>query len=318
MGYTPPTEIDIGSPAINRDGYLDMAWTYIDLTNPANASGKITSVEIYARANYNLANCEVATFFLVSGSNYSTRGTHTIGAVTGGSKQTFSGLDIEVEAGDFIGIRFSSGHLEFDTSGGTGILYKSGDYIPCTNETFSVYDANGILSLYGAGGSATGELTIGDSFSITDSKTTSISKVLAEAFSIADSWIARLRFGELLDIADSLVKNATEQLTEAFSAVDSWAARLSFSEAFSIVDSLTKSATKQLAETLLIVDSWVSRLGLAEAFSIIDAYVARKIWGEEAKTTVTWIEETKKETSPTEEIKKTASWVEETKNDGVI
>lgn len=126
------------------------------------------------------------------------------------------------------------------------------------------------------------------------------------------------QLSESFSITDSLVKNATEQLAEAFSIVDSWVARLSFSEAFSITDSLVKNATEQLAETLSIIDSWVSRLNFAEAFSIVDAYVARKIWGEEAKTTVTWIEETKKETSLTEEIKKTASWVEETKNDGVI
>lgn len=145
--------IDIGNAATNRGSYVvgSDGWTYIDLANPANASGKITSVELYAVNGYNLANCEVATFFLVSGSNYSTRDTHTIGAVTGGSKQTFPDLDIDVEAGDFIGVRVTAGRLEKDTSGGSGILYKSGDYIPCTNETFYTYDADGILSLYGTG-----------------------------------------------------------------------------------------------------------------------------------------------------------------------
>ena len=159
--------IDIGSPAINRGDSLLSAWTYIDLTNPADYSGKITSVEIYARSGYNLVNCEVATFFLVSGSNYSTRGTHTIGAVSGGSKQTFSGLDIDVEAGDFIGIHFTSGHIEFDTSGGSGVLYKEADYIPCTNETFSVRDADGAISVYGIGTIGVIEKSIAGSFGFT-------------------------------------------------------------------------------------------------------------------------------------------------------
>ncbi|GAI84326.1 unnamed protein product [marine sediment metagenome] len=40
-------DIDIGNPAINRDK-LSSAATYVDKNNPANASGKITSVEIWS------------------------------------------------------------------------------------------------------------------------------------------------------------------------------------------------------------------------------------------------------------------------------
>jgi len=142
--------IDIGSPAVYDASYNGSGYTYINMNNPANDTGKITSVEIYA--NTILSDCEVATFYLVSGSNYSTRDTHTIGTVPSGSKQTFSGLDISVEAGDFIGIYFSGGRL-CKKAAGVGDLYRAGggDFIPCTEEEFSVNSASSELSLYGTG-----------------------------------------------------------------------------------------------------------------------------------------------------------------------
>ena len=146
--------IDIGEQAINRGSTAATGITWVSQDNPANASGKITSIEIWA--NSALVNCEVATFFVVSGNNLSTRDTHSIGAVTSGSKQTFSGLDIDVEVGDYIGVYYTAGALERDTSGYPGGLwYRNTDAIPCTNETFT--EAGGdTISLYGTGTTAVG------------------------------------------------------------------------------------------------------------------------------------------------------------------
>ncbi|MBA7575685.1 hypothetical protein ES708_17518 [subsurface metagenome] len=143
----PAPPIDIGDPAIDRGAALG-SYTLVNKGNPANFSGKITSIEIWA--NTQLSNCEVATFFVVSGNNLSTRGTHAIGTVTAGSKQTFP-VDITVEAGDYIGIYFSAGNLEVDSAGGSGMWYISAaDHIPCTNQTFTSNDTY-MLSLYGTG-----------------------------------------------------------------------------------------------------------------------------------------------------------------------
>lgn len=139
--------IVMGSPATNRAS----AWgglTFILKDNPANASGRITSVEIWA--NTNLSNCEVATFYETATDEFSTRDTHTIGSVTAGSKQTFPGLDITVETGDYIGIYCSGGNIEQDISGQAGEWYKSGDYIPCTTTAFG-FAANETFSVYGTG-----------------------------------------------------------------------------------------------------------------------------------------------------------------------
>lgn len=146
--------IDIGSPAINRAYGWDHR-TIVAQTNPANESGTITSVEIWA--NTNMTGVEVATFYVVSGNNLSTRDTHAIGDVTGGSKQTFSGLSIDVQVGDYIGMWYATGELEVDVTGGTGVWAVSDiDLIPCTNHTFTSY-ASYAFSLYGTGETSAAE-----------------------------------------------------------------------------------------------------------------------------------------------------------------
>ena len=139
-------EIDMGDPATNR-GQAYTTNTVVSKTNPANAAGTITSVEIWA--NNVLSNVEVATFFVVTGDNLSTRDTYTIGTVDSGSKQTKT-VDLDVEIGDFIGIYFTSGSIDYDWSGGVGILLKAGDNIPCTDAAFSPYNGQP-LSLYATG-----------------------------------------------------------------------------------------------------------------------------------------------------------------------
>lgn len=136
--------IDIGAEAIDRASSLGV-YTLICQDNPANATGTITSVEIWA--NTDLSNVEVATFQHVGKQYFTTRDSEVIGSVTAGSKQTFP-VSLEVQEGDYIGIYYSAGAIELDTSGYTGIWYKAGDQIPCENLLFSSMVGYGI-SLYG-------------------------------------------------------------------------------------------------------------------------------------------------------------------------
>lgn len=148
------TAIDIGSAAIDR-GSAYGADTLVNKINPSDGSGKITSVEIWA--NEEMADCEVATFFVVSGSNLSTRDYETVdngngaGVVLAGSKQTFV-VDLDVEVGDYIGIYYSSGSIDYQyPTGDAGWWYGySGDRIPCTNYYFGS-QSSATLSLYGTG-----------------------------------------------------------------------------------------------------------------------------------------------------------------------
>lgn len=145
-------DIDIGTAAIDRGSALYYSRTFVNQDNPANASGSITSVEIWAYTD--ITNCEVAIFYVVSGNNLSTRDTEFIGTVTAGSKQTFE-VNLDVEVGDYIGIWVPAGSIEYDNTGGGGMWRNEEDQIPCTNVTFTSY-ADYAISLYGTGTTAVG------------------------------------------------------------------------------------------------------------------------------------------------------------------
>lgn len=142
--------IDIGSSAISGTEGSGIE-TYISKTNPANDTGKITEIKAYAYST-NALNVDVATFYSTGTNQFSTRDTHLIGTVVIGSVQTFSGLDIEVETGDYIGFYNTAGYLAKNTSGGAGYWYLSGDHVPCTTTNFSL-SGNSFhrISLYGTG-----------------------------------------------------------------------------------------------------------------------------------------------------------------------
>lgn len=141
-------DIDIGSPAIDRDSGRGANVTHILVDNPANVSGIIDTIEIFA--NDDIEGLEVATFYSTGTNEFSTRDTHTIGDVTPGSKQTFEGLNLSVQAGDYIGFVFTVGSIEMSTSGYSGYWWLSGDYIPCTTTTFTS-KSDRTISLYGTG-----------------------------------------------------------------------------------------------------------------------------------------------------------------------
>lgn len=144
--------IDIGSAAIDRASSSGAGYTRVDQNNPANATGTLDTIEIWANAD--MAGLDVATFLVVSGDNLSTRDTELIGNVTAGSKQTFSGLSIDVTTGDYLGSTWTSGNLEL-TFSGVGAWYIVGDYVPCTNQAFSTI-ADRTYSMYGTGTEAGG------------------------------------------------------------------------------------------------------------------------------------------------------------------
>lgn len=142
--------IDIGPGATDRPKTdSNEGYTTIQMGNPANASGKITSFEVYA--NTDLAGLKMGTFY-GSGKSWTVRDYETIGSVTGGSKQTFTGLDCDVSADDCLGAYRSSGTMERDTFYQEGIVYKSGDYFGGGTNTYTTIGAGQIAdSYYGTG-----------------------------------------------------------------------------------------------------------------------------------------------------------------------
>ena len=143
-------DIYVGSPAIDRGTVRVSGSTYVDYAT-ANETGTITQVQIYPVAGQDLVNCEIAIFYVPGADpdNLTTRDTEFIGAVVGGAVRTFD-VDLDVEAGDYIGIYFTGGELETDTSGFLGVFYKAGDQIPCDDVDFGQM-AGDALSVYGIG-----------------------------------------------------------------------------------------------------------------------------------------------------------------------
>jgi len=141
--------IDVGSLATDRGSSHANLWTKIDTTNPANATGIIDTVRTWYETA--ATGFYVGTFYLVSGTDYKCRDSVSIGNVASGSEQTFSGLSENIESGDFIGCYETTGRIEFDTSGGSG-LYRIKEYqIDPANQATYALAGSYPISLYGTG-----------------------------------------------------------------------------------------------------------------------------------------------------------------------
>jgi len=146
-------DIDIGYQGNGTSNQSFAGYTYISTINPANASGIITQVEIWGILyGYTI---EIATFYNVSGTNFSTRDTEIIDTSWHDTvTQYIFDVDLEVQEGDYIGIQCQSGGGIRITNFGveTNWWRKTGDNIPCSNTTFALSpETNWGLSLYGAG-----------------------------------------------------------------------------------------------------------------------------------------------------------------------
>lgn len=144
--------IDIGAEAIDRFLSYASGKTCVSKFNPANASGTLDTIEVYAVNN--LSDFNVATFYDLDATHLSTRGYEVIGNVTSGSMQEFTGLSIDVETDDYIGFYFSAGDIEQDATSGVDKYYWDtyDDHIPCTNYFFgSDIEISRYFSCYGTG-----------------------------------------------------------------------------------------------------------------------------------------------------------------------
>ena len=146
------SSIDVGPGATDRTGsQATVNYTYINVENPVNITGTLDTVEVWA--NSNLSGVKVGTFY-GSGTSYRCRDFETIGSVTSGSKQTFSSLNITAQTGDFLGIFWTSGSLEYG-AGSDGVYYDAGDQTGGGITTYTLL-ATAALSVYATGTSASG------------------------------------------------------------------------------------------------------------------------------------------------------------------
>lgn len=142
--------LTVGAPAIDRPGILNCAYfTIVSMVNPATEAGVINVVELWLDVNTSTA--VYVGIFSADGSVLTCRDSVNLGAVPAGSKQRYTGLSLNIEIGDYIGIHAKNGSCQIDcTTTGTGYWRFVGECIdPEDSETFSGYGGY-TASLYGA------------------------------------------------------------------------------------------------------------------------------------------------------------------------
>lgn len=139
--------IDVGSVAINRSSIFETNYTVVDKSNPANNTGVITSIQIWA--SINMSGVIVATFSAID-NNLTAHDSYVIGSVTAGSVQTFA-VDLGVTVGDYIGFYVLEGSIELSLdSGGSGCWYHIGDMTTTPSHAFTFDATYYAISLYGS------------------------------------------------------------------------------------------------------------------------------------------------------------------------
>lgn len=148
--------IDIGGGATDRSSSITFGTnTTIDLNNPANDTGTLDTLEIYIKSGYTGVGVKVGTATGSSGT-FNIHDYESLGTVSGGSKQTYTGLNCDVTSGDYIAVWGDSGEIEAVGTGGSGYYYKAGDQFGAGEVSGYTSGSGRIYSLYGTGTTPTG------------------------------------------------------------------------------------------------------------------------------------------------------------------
>jgi hypothetical protein len=141
--YVGPGATDRASSANTPANY-----TFIDFNNPANDTGTLDTFEIYAYEN--MSSVKMGTFFFDT-PYYPNRDYESIGNVTAGSKQTFTGKNCDVVSGDYLGVGAGGGKLERDTSGYSSYVMDDADDFGTSNFQVYIELDRDALSIYATG-----------------------------------------------------------------------------------------------------------------------------------------------------------------------
>jgi len=152
--------IAVGEGCNNRGSNFTATYTLINMSLPADGTGTIDAVCIWA--NTDMSGIEYATFTNEGGNTFSTNG-HTSGSAltaTAGAPTTHEApgdfTAFPVTLGDFIGIYYGAGKIEGDTSGYTEVKYDEGDQIPASSNAFNGSLSGYAVSVYATGAEAAG------------------------------------------------------------------------------------------------------------------------------------------------------------------
>jgi hypothetical protein len=148
--------IDVGPGATDRAVSFNFVndVSVVDLNNPANDTGTLDTFEIFAVSS-NLQDCLIGTVYGSGTKKWTARDYETIGTVTYGSKQTFTGKSCTVSADDVLAIYATIGSIKRDSSGYSGGYYKNSTNIfNGGSVSFSNALSNNAISIYATGATA--------------------------------------------------------------------------------------------------------------------------------------------------------------------
>lgn len=138
--------ITAGNEAVDGASSFDSTNnTFLELGTPANGTGSITVFELYIYASATAV--KVGTFSDDGANYYTLQDYESLGSVSSGSKQTFSGLSCDVTDGDVLGVKMASGTMEAIASVGSGRFaaldgfsnYNSVEYPTASTRKVSLY-----------------------------------------------------------------------------------------------------------------------------------------------------------------------------------
>lgn len=147
-----PESISVGAAAIVRGGTTGGGITVVTNEHaPCDGAGIIDTINLYVSLNtanfrVGLASVESNKVTILDGSWVN------LGTVPAGSMQTFSGLTLVANIGEYLAFNLVTGALYRDTSGGVGYWWNlNDDLFPCISVLFThvtaspnVYSLNGI------------------------------------------------------------------------------------------------------------------------------------------------------------------------------
>lgn len=241
--------IDVGAACIDRAGSAGSGSTNLEGSNPANATGTIDSVCVYAATD--MSGIEFASFADEGSNSLSTNGDtngSNLSATVAASPKTFTaaGCDFTafaINTGEYIGAYWSGGNLE-KANAGVGKWDVAGDQVPCSSVTFS-WTATRVLSIYATGAEvgAPVSLTIAD---------------FASATTIADAVITRLRSLGITDLASvTTITTAAVQVIVTLGITDLASVTAITNATIGIV---TPVAVTDLASSTAITNAVITRL----------------------------------------------------------
>lgn len=151
--------IDVGVGCNNLSHSVSNGFTRVAVNNPANATGTIDSVCVWA--NSNMTGIEYASFIDEGGNVLSTNGdTNGSNLAAAAGQQTthtapgdFSAFAIS--SGEHIGIWWTGGALDRDITASSPAWLDGGDQVPCISSQFT-YEENRELALYAVGAEVAG------------------------------------------------------------------------------------------------------------------------------------------------------------------